>query len=115
MIHDLTNSQILIYLEKDKNATLACDGEEDTAVSLPRKAMLTLSVHCSLRADSFNISKLSYRHLKEVSNDLKYENIQFNLEHKALDRDNSADLAFDSWINKTRMDVLINHPIKPNR
>ena len=67
--------------------------------------MLTLNIHCSLIADSLIISKLSYCHLKEVSNDLKYENIQFNLEHKTLDRDNSADLAIDSWINKTRMDV----------
>ena len=40
-----------------------------------------------------------------MSNDLKYENIQFNLEHKALDGDNSADLAINSWINKTRMNV----------
>ena len=84
VIHDLTNSQILIYLEKDKNATLACDGEKDAAVGLPRKAMLTLNVHCSLIADSFIISTLSYRHLKEVYDYLKYENIQFNLEHKAL-------------------------------
>ena len=104
VIHDLTNSQILIYLENYKNATLACDGEKDTAVSLPKKAMLTLNVHCSLTAESFGISKLSYRHLKEVSNDLRYENIQFNLEHKALDRDTLADLAITSWI-KTRMNV----------
>ena len=67
--------------------------------------MLKLNVHCSLTADSFIISKLSYHHLKEVSNDIKYENIQFDLEHKALDRDYSADLAIDNWINKTRMDV----------
>ena len=68
VIHDLTNSQISIYLENDMDATLACDEEKYTAVSLPRRAMLTLNVHCSLTADSFMMSKLSYRHLKEVSN-----------------------------------------------
>ena len=60
IVHDITNSQILISGKEIINATLSCDKQSDQT-TIPNSAILTLPVTCTLTASRFTVSKLRYQ------------------------------------------------------
>ena len=78
-VHDITNSKILISLRNETN-TLSCDNVDTQIIILPRKAMITLGIHCQLQTLTFLISKLSYRHLRELDSESTGQVIDLDLE-----------------------------------
>ena len=105
VIHDITNSEIMISLQKSVNATLECDNRQKEKIELPAKAMLTIDIHCSLEAETFFIGKLSYRQLKEIEYNQNKVRIEFNLEHKALSDEKLANISKHSFIKGNRADI----------
>ena len=65
-VNDIKNSKILNSLLNETNTTLSCDNADTQIIVLPRKAMITLGIHCQLQTLTFLISKLSYRHHREL-------------------------------------------------
>ena len=63
VVHDLSNSEVLILLRQNMNASLECDNAQKKSIGLPRQAIIRLSIHCKLTTDSFIIHKLSFKHL----------------------------------------------------
>ena len=66
----------LIYspLPKKSEATISCDGGKSVSTDLPMRAILNIDLGCELRADSFHIDRISFRHLasKESRVDSKF-------------------------------------------
>lgn len=96
VVHDITNSQILIILQNETRATLKCDEKKPEFATLPKRAVLNLDVHCQLETDSFLVSKLSYRHLRDLEYEEESSVINLELEHSALHVDKTADLAISN-------------------
>ena len=73
VVHDLTNTEIMLLLPQETEATISCDGSKSVSTKLPMRAILNLDLGCELRADSFQIDRISFRHLasKESSLDSK--------------------------------------------
>ena len=63
MVHDLTNTEIMLLLSKKTEATILCDGSKSVSTDLPMRAILNFDLICKLRADSFHIDRISFRHL----------------------------------------------------
>ena len=85
VIHDLTNSRLLVILKNPMNATLSCDENPDTTVLIPMSVVMTLNIHCSLQNDRFTVSKLSYRRMLERTNEVKdIADISFEAESAIL-------------------------------
>ena len=97
-VHDITNSKILISLRNETNATLSCDNADTQKIVLPRKTMITLGIHCQLQTLTFLITKLSYRHLRELDLESTGQVIDLDLEHEALMYDMNADVAISKKI-----------------
>ena len=70
IVHDVTNTQILISSKEIINATLTCNFRKDR-ISIPQSAILTLPASCSLSAARFTVGKLSFAHLADISVELK--------------------------------------------
>ena len=47
---------------------MSCDGRPDTKVQIPMSTVMSLNIHCELSADSFKVSKLSFRRMLEHNN-----------------------------------------------
>ena len=60
VIHDITNSRLLVILKHAMNATLSCDDRPDTTVLIPMSTVMNLNIHCSLANDRFTVSKLLF-------------------------------------------------------
>ena len=106
-VHDISNSQIMIVLESEMNATLSCDESKSQTVVLPRRAMLTLNIHCELDTVNFHISKLSYRQLREVEYDHESVKVNFDLEHEAVNSEKISNLDIHDILNETMDNVNI--------
>lgn len=86
IVHDITNSQILISGKEIINATLSCQEQSDQ-ISIPYSAILTLPISCTLASQRFTVSKLSFAHLADINSklvtsgkqDLKFETHIFNI------------------------------------
>jgi len=104
LIHDLSNSKIIFILPNATSARLSCNGKADKDVIVPKQAVLTLSIHCELRAETFTISKLTFRHLLDQENNSDSKDEDFNLltEATAL---NDRPKEFENFRNKTESDV----------
>ena len=63
VVHDLTNTEIMLLLPKQTEATISCDGSKSVNIDLPMRAILNLDLGCELRADIFQIDRISFRHL----------------------------------------------------
>ena len=63
VVHDLTNTEIMLLLPEETEATISCDGSKSVSTNLPMRAILNLDLGCELRADSFQIDRISFRHL----------------------------------------------------
>lgn len=104
-VYDISNSQILIILEKEMNATISCDETDSQQIVLPRKAVLTLNTHCHLETESFEIGKLSYRELKEISYNTETDKVDFDLEHKILQTERTDNLTVHKIMTGARKDI----------
>ena len=67
IVHDLTNTEILISLPETLNATLSCKDLERRQITLPTTSLVQLDLNCELESKMFKVSKLSFRHLEEVT------------------------------------------------
>ena len=108
-VHDVSNSQLMIVLEREMNATLTCDGAKSQTVVLPSRAMLTLNIHCELDTENFHVSKLSYRQLREVEYTQESVKVDFDLEHEALNTEKISNLDIHDILNETidNLNILI--------
>ena len=70
VVHDLTNTEIMIILSKEMEATVSCDNKTDSMVQLPNRSIIKLSINCQLKTQQFVVKKLSYRHLSDESSSL---------------------------------------------
>ena len=69
VVHDLSNSEILLSLTKPMNASLDCDNKQTQKITLPMQAIIRLSIHCSLTAETFIVSKITFKHLANYNTD----------------------------------------------
>ena len=67
VVHDITNTEILISLPAPSKATLICDGKSDRDIELPKTALVHLDLNCELQNLNFTVHKLSFRHLQDVT------------------------------------------------
>ena len=76
VVHDLSNTEILISLEEERNATISCDKTAETKILLPRQAIIQLALHCKMTTSTFIVHKISFRQLRQVE---KTTELQFNI------------------------------------
>ena len=67
VVHDVTNTEIILQLENEINATLDCDDQPKKVIELPLRSVIDLSTHCKLSSNMFVIEKLHYRHLLDFN------------------------------------------------
>lgn len=67
VVHDITNTEILISLPEPMIATLDCDNKPKQEVLLPLVALVHLDLSCSLENLQFTIHKLTFRHMQEIT------------------------------------------------
>ena len=67
VVHDLTNVEILISLPAESNATISCDKMPPKVIKLPKVALIHLDLNCNLLTTEFSVSKLSFRHVDEIT------------------------------------------------
>ena len=60
VVHDLTNTELIIVQNNQSTATLDCVGEQPTSVVFPNSAIIKLSTDCSLSRRRFNIDRISF-------------------------------------------------------
>ena len=82
VVHDLTNSEVLILLRQTMNASLECDNAQKKSISLPRQAIIRLSIHCKLTTDTFIIHKLSFKHMTTYQSNARIEHFEIIDESK---------------------------------
>jgi len=63
VVHDITNTEILLIFDRPQNATLFCEFQRERVVTLTLRQLITLNVKCSLKGLRFEISKMSYRQM----------------------------------------------------
>jgi len=79
VVHDITNTQILMIFQTPHNATLSCDFQPDQVIALKLRQLATLNVKCSLQGHHFTISKMSYRQMQGPNlNSLKLTGFSFS-------------------------------------
>lgn len=105
VIHDISNSQILIDLTQESIASLQCDGQSKRNIKLPSKAVVNLDIHCALEAENFSIGKISYRQLRELEYEQDSVELSFNLEHEALAEEKTDSLIGHKTIKTARNDI----------
>ena len=49
VIHDLTNTDIMLIMSKEMNATPSCDNKTDSTVLLPIRSIMKLYISCQLK------------------------------------------------------------------
>jgi hypothetical protein len=69
VVHDLTNTEIMLILSEEMTATMACDNKTDVSIELPLRSIMRLSINCRISTNSFIIQKVSYRHLADETVD----------------------------------------------
>ena len=67
VVHDITNTEILISLPEPQNVTLMCGKSSTRHITLPKTALVHLDLNCNLENPEFSISKLSFRHMDEIT------------------------------------------------
>ena len=70
VVHEVTNSQILVSAGEAINPTLAC-GKKLDPIEIPNEAILTVPVSCGLYAERFRVGKLHFAHLADISSKLR--------------------------------------------
>ena len=104
LVHDITNSDIILIMKEELNATLTCKGKDAEQIGLPRKAIMTLSLNCDLTTDKFQIHRLSYRHLHDTEQ-VMYESIKFDItQHQRILKADKA-LSIHETLDKTRLQI----------
>ena len=74
VVHDITNTKIIVQTPKSNDATISCDRKQKQIVHIPAVALVTLPIHCQLETDSFVVARLSFRHLfSHETNDIEEE------------------------------------------
>ena len=108
VIHDLTNSRIIIIQETSVSAVLACDGKKPRSVRIPSRSIVNLNVHCELSSTTFIVSKLSFRHISSTSIQTDIDYIDLTFDVTAITDEYSPKLMHDS-LNHTMasLDSLI--------
>ena len=76
MVHDLTNSELLIVQPTSINASLECLGKQPVSVSIPASAIITLSTDCSIHARRYRIERISFAKFEWT----KQTEIDFNVQ-----------------------------------
>jgi hypothetical protein len=107
LVHDLTNSRIMFILENSTLATLDCTNKKPIQVQIPPRAIAKLNIHCSLEADKFLISKLTFRHMMDAENHYAISGLEFTSEKDLLLRDPKYEiskLAFET--NETLESII---------
>ena len=68
VIHDITNTKILISLPRPMKAKLDCEGEVIKEIDIEMTCIITLNTHCKLHNSAFSINSLSFRqmHLADI-------------------------------------------------
>ena len=67
VVHDITNTQILIFYKMNQTAILACDDATPFELQIPSSAILTVPVNCGLTSSRFTVSKINFAHLADVN------------------------------------------------
>ena len=60
VVHDLTNTELIIVQANQTTATLECVGEQPTSVVIPNSAIIKLSTDYSLYSKRFTIDRISF-------------------------------------------------------
>jgi hypothetical protein len=83
VIHDLSNTEIMILSDEKQNVTLDCKGKRSQQITLPRTGIFNLNGKCRLQNENFTIGMLNYhRFTGAVSSDFEIQNLQWDsLEH----------------------------------
>ena len=102
IVHDVSNSQILISGKESQNATLSCNNKIDH-ITIPNSAILTLPVSCSLHSPRFQVGKLSFAHLADINRSLKKSGNQDLTFETDLFK-----IAHDNKLNVTEKNATIN-------
>ena len=79
IVHDLTNTKILIRQPYTASALISCPYNQERKIILPTSAILDLPVSCRLHTANFTISSLEYYHLAD------YESAPVNISEIDLD------------------------------
>ena len=84
VVHDITNTKIIVQTPKSNDATISCDRKQNQIMHIPAVALVTLPIHCQLVTDSFVVSRLSFRHLfSHESNDIE-DDVDLHVEEAIL-------------------------------
>ena len=75
LVHDLSNSEILIASGTARNATISFNKLPTRTIMLPEQAIGQLGMHCQMQTDTFLIHKKSFRQLStfDTNNSCDYE------------------------------------------
>ena len=93
LVHDLSNSKIMFILQNATTATLDCTNRKPEIVDIPARGIATLNVHCSLESNSFIISRLTFRHMMEVSESASESTFNLHPETDLLTSDPNLELS----------------------
>jgi hypothetical protein len=69
VVHDISNTEIILILEEEMTATMNCDNRTIETVTLPVRSIIKLATSCQITTHSFIVKKISYRHLSDIQHD----------------------------------------------
>ena len=104
MVHDITNSDILIISDETEKATIRCDNQPAREINIPKRAIMMLDISCTLEASSYEIGKISFRHLREVRNTIDID-IDFNLDDEIRLLKTDKKVAIHHLVDKAALDI----------
>ena len=67
VVHDITNTHILIFYILNQTAILACDDSTPFELQIPSSAILTVPVNYHLNSSRFTVSKIIFAHLADIN------------------------------------------------
>ena len=86
VIHDLTNTQIMVRFHEKQSAKLTCDGQKDGHFDIPKAAILTIPLDCDLVSSRFHVARLNYANLAHVNAKLnEVKKLDLLIEHNAFE------------------------------
>jgi hypothetical protein len=83
----------MFILPNSTKATLDCTNRKPEIVDIPARGIVTLNIHCSLEADNFMISRLTFRHMMEVSESINESKFSIHPETDLLTSDPNLELS----------------------
>ena len=75
LVHDLSNSEILISLGTARNAIISCENSQTRTILLPEQAIVQLGMHGQMQTETFLVHKISFKQLStfDTNNSFDYE------------------------------------------